>query len=61
LRAAGGEAKLHDDVLRVQLPDGATPELLWRIAAELGEQIRFLRPHRSTLEDVFLEAVGPKQ
>src|SRR5438270_5067793 len=59
LRAAGGEAEPHeDDVLRVHLADGQTPELLWRIAAELGEQIRYLRPQRSTLEEVFLKAVG---
>ena len=42
----------------MELPEGQTPELLWRIAAELGEQIRHLRPHRSSLEDVFLQAVG---
>ena len=58
LRAAGGDAKPHEDTLRVELPEGQTPELLWRIAAELGEQIRHLRPHRSSLEDVFLQAVG---
>ena len=57
LRAAGAEAKSHEDALRVQLPEGATPDLVWRVAAELGEQIRHLRPHRSSLEDVFLEAL----
>jgi len=40
------------------LPEGQTPDLFWRLAAETGEQIRYLRPHRSSLEDVFLEAVG---
>ncbi|MBP3958676.1 ABC transporter ATP-binding protein [Gemmata sp. G18] len=58
LRAAGGDAKPYEDALRVELPEGQTPDLLWRIAAETGEQIRHLRPHRSSLEDVFLEAVG---
>ncbi|MFO0852399.1 MAG: ABC transporter ATP-binding protein [Gemmataceae bacterium] len=58
VRAAGGSAEPRDDVLRVELPDGQTPDLLWRIAADIGEQIRYLRPHRSTLEDVFLQAVG---
>jgi ABC-2 type transport system ATP-binding protein len=58
VRAAGATAVPHDDLLRVELPDGQTPDLLWRIAADLGEQIRYLRPHRSTLEDVFLQAVG---
>jgi ABC-2 type transport system ATP-binding protein len=58
LRAAGADGEVRDDGLRVRLPDGATPELVWRVAAEAGEQVRHLRPHRSSLEDVFLEAVG---
>jgi ABC-2 type transport system ATP-binding protein len=58
LRAVGGDAKVRADCLCVELPEGQTPELLWRIATDLGEQIRHLRPHRSSLEDVFLEAVG---
>jgi ABC-2 type transport system ATP-binding protein len=58
LRAAGCAAERHDDGLRVQLPEGQTTDLLWRVAADLGEQVRHLRPHRSTLEDVFLRAVG---
>jgi ABC-2 type transport system ATP-binding protein len=58
LRAAGAEADSVNDTLRVQLPHGQTPDLLWRIAGESGDQIRYLRPHRSSLEDVFLEAVG---
>jgi ABC-2 type transport system ATP-binding protein len=58
LREHGGAAEPRDEGLRVQLPEGQTPELLWAIAADEGEQIRYLRPHRSTLEDVFLEAVG---
>src|SRR5688572_24938092 len=47
LRAAGGDAKVHEETLRIELPEGQTPDLLWRIAADLGEQIRHLRPHRS--------------
>ncbi len=46
-----------DDVLRVQLPDGQTQQLLWQTAANSREQIRYLRPQRSTLEEVFLSAV----
>src|SRR4051794_12510674 len=38
LREHGGDAKPREDVLVVQLSDGQTPELLWRLAAELGEQ-----------------------
>jgi ABC-2 type transport system ATP-binding protein len=58
LRSAGGHANLHGDAIRVELPEGQTTDLIWRIAAEAGEQVRYLRPHRSSLEDVFLEAVG---
>jgi ABC-2 type transport system ATP-binding protein len=58
VRAAGAIVEADDDGLRVQLPEGQSTDLLWRIAAEMGEQIRYLRPHRSSLEDVFLEAVG---
>ena len=56
-----GEVERIDHEARlamVRLPDGQTPALLWRIAADLGEQVRYLRPHRSSLEDVFLQAVG---
>ena len=56
----GGESEPHGDGLLVRLHDGETPTVLWQIAAELGEQIRSLRPQRSTLEEVFLKAVGEK-
>jgi ABC-2 type transport system ATP-binding protein len=58
LRDAGGDARPHEEALLVRLPDGQTPQLLWGIAADLGEQIRYLRPQRSSLEEVFLKAVG---
>jgi ABC-2 type transport system ATP-binding protein len=51
-------AKAVDDHLVVDLPDGATPALVWETALAEGEQIRSLRPRRSTLEEVFLQAVG---
>jgi ABC-2 type transport system ATP-binding protein len=47
----------RDDLLRVQLPEGRSHDLLWQVAASSGEQIRYLRPQRSTLEEVFLKAV----
>ena len=47
----------QDDLLLVHLPPGRSRELLWRLAAASGEQIRYLRPRRSTLEEVFLKAV----
>ncbi|HEX4591465.1 MAG TPA: ABC transporter ATP-binding protein [Gemmataceae bacterium] len=60
LRTAGGEAELYSDGLLVRLSNGQNPTVIWRIAAELGEQVRSLRPQRSTLEEVFLKAVGEK-
>jgi ABC-2 type transport system ATP-binding protein len=57
LAALGCGAEMRDDVLLVQIPDGRSTELLWEIAAEQRQQIRYLRPQRSTLEEVFLNAV----
>jgi acyl-CoA synthetase (AMP-forming)/AMP-acid ligase II len=57
LAGMGCSATQTDDLLRVQLPEGESPQLLWRAAAEAGEQIRHLRPQRSTLEEIFLTAV----
>ncbi len=57
LAALGCTAERRDDRLLVQLPEGGSPQLLWQTAADLGEQIRYLRPQRSTLEEVFLKAV----
>ncbi len=45
------------DLLRVGLPEGGGSELVWHVAADCGEQVRHLRPWRSTLEEVFLKAV----
>jgi ABC-2 type transport system ATP-binding protein len=47
----------RDDLLLVRLPAGKSDDLLWQLAASSGEQIRYLRPQRSTLEEVFLKAV----
>ena len=57
LAARGCAAELHDDQLRVRIPAGQSPQLLWEVAASQNEQIRYLRPQRSTLEEVFLNAV----
>jgi ABC-2 type transport system ATP-binding protein len=57
LAAAGCTIAEREDVLVVRIPDGHSPRLLWEAAAAAGEQIRYLRPQRSTLEEVFLEAV----
>jgi ABC-2 type transport system ATP-binding protein len=60
LREAGGDGQPREDLLVVQLPPEQTPALLWQLAATQGEQIRHLRPQHSSLEEVFLQAVGEK-
>jgi ABC-2 type transport system ATP-binding protein len=57
LREAGCTAEQYADVLKVALPAGATPQLIWKTAADASEQIRHLRPQRSTLEEVFLSSL----
>ena len=58
LEAAGCSTTPRDDVLVVRLSADQSPRLLWEAAAAEGEQIRYLRPQRSTLEEVFLNAVN---
>jgi hypothetical protein len=31
--------------------------MIWQAALDTGDQVRWLRPRRSTLEEVFLKAV----
>lgn len=57
VRAAGCLVDLREDLYEVQMNEGQDETLLWRIAGEVGVQIRHLRPQRSTLEEVFLSAV----
>lgn len=57
LRQAGMAVDSLDDGLLVDLPDGLDVPDLWRAAAETGTQVRALRPRRSTLEEVFLNAL----
>lgn len=57
LTARGCITAFRDDYLRVQIPAGQSQKLLWEAAAGLGLQIRYLRPQRSTLEEVFLQAL----
>jgi ABC-2 type transport system ATP-binding protein len=57
LTARGCATEFHDDELRVRIPAGQSQQLLWEVAASKNEQIRYLRPQRSTLEEVFLNAV----
>jgi ABC-2 type transport system ATP-binding protein len=61
LTALGCTTEMRDDVLLVQVPLGRSPQILWQTAAEERKQIRYLRPQRSTLEEVFLKAVDVEQ
>jgi ABC-2 type transport system ATP-binding protein len=47
----------QDHSLVVGLPPTESLDLLWKVAAATGEQIRCLRPQKSTLEEVFLKAL----
>jgi len=58
LTAAGCGVQPREDRLVVELRDGQQPELLWKAATDSGHQIRHFRPLRSTLEEVFLKAIG---
>ncbi|HEX3600332.1 MAG TPA: ABC transporter ATP-binding protein [Lacipirellulaceae bacterium] len=57
LVAAGCSATPNGDLLRVRIPPNASLQLLWEAAAAENEQIRHLVPQRSTLEEIFLNAV----
>jgi len=57
LGEAGCTVKAHDSSLLVRLPAGQSEQMLWEQAAAAGQQIRHLRPQRSTLEEVFLKAI----
>jgi len=57
LAALGCGTEPRDDTWVVQIPEGHSQQLLWEVAAELRQQIRNLRPQRSTLEEVFLKAL----
>ena len=59
LQGRGLECHATDeDLMRVFVPETATSQLLFQIAAEAGFQVRHLRPSVPTLEDVFAKAVG---
>lgn len=60
LNEAGCQTELQEDLLRVRLPDGHSHTLLWELAHTTQVQIRYLRPQRSTLEEVFLHALEQK-
>jgi ABC-2 type transport system ATP-binding protein len=57
LAEKGCRVEPREERLIVRLPSGTSTDLLWEMAVSAGEQIRFLRPQQSTLEEVFLKAV----
>lgn len=57
LQQLGCATERNDEALHVELARGQSAEMVWRLAGESGHQIRFWRPQRSTLEEVFLKAV----
>jgi ABC-2 type transport system ATP-binding protein len=58
LAALGCATEFQDELLRVRIPADRSQRLLWEVAAEHNDQIRYLQPQRSTLEEVFLNAMG---
>ena len=51
----------EEDLLLVDLPEGRESDEIWRAAAESGAQVRLLRPRKSTLEEIFLQALTAKK
>jgi len=58
LTELGCQVKAVDDLLITSMPEGRDERMLWELAANESFQIRHLRPRRSSLEDVFLQAVN---
>jgi ABC-2 type transport system ATP-binding protein len=59
LQAIGRVESCTDGRLLVWLDDQVASRAIFAVAAECGGAISSLVPHRKTLEDVFLSAVGP--
>jgi ABC-2 type transport system ATP-binding protein len=53
----GCSVEPREDGWLLQIPEGASPQIIWQAAAQRNQQIRYLRPQRSTLEEVFIRAV----
>lgn len=54
---AGCAVRPREDMLLVTVPEGEAERFLWQQAASSGEQIRHLRPQRSSLEEIFMDAI----
>ena len=57
LKMMGCSAQIRDDAALLTIPEDRSPQMFWEAAAEQNQQIRHLRPQRSTLEEIFLNAV----
>ena len=57
LAAMGIPSEPVDDLLLLSLPADRSPRAIWEAASDAGDQVRALRPRRSTLEEVFLDAL----
>jgi ABC-2 type transport system ATP-binding protein len=60
LQELGCSVEPREDFLVLQIPEGQSPQMIWQAAAQRKQQIRYLRPQRSTLEEVFIKAVEGK-
>ncbi len=61
LAAVGATCKPTSPIaLEVDLPEGATSQLVFRAARDAGIQVRGLTPRRETIEAAFLRVIGPQ-
>ncbi len=58
LASWGFPSESTDEGLLVDLGESGSPASVWKAASETEVQVRSLRPRRSTLEEVFLNALG---
>ena len=60
LRAVGARADLVQDTLKVELPEGEDPDLIFRCARENDLQIRHLELEQRSFEEAFLDLLQEK-
>jgi ABC-2 type transport system ATP-binding protein len=61
LQGLGVAVEPGEDEFRIDLPDRLDLPDVWRAAVESDVQVRSLKPRRSTLEEVFLDALRAGQ
>jgi len=57
-RGASVERDRRPEILRVTLPDGAVPSLVWACARETGALVWHLEEHAVSLEQAFLDKIS---